>query len=132
MAGQRWPRPVHSRPEMPRTRRASGRNSAKSRRKIRAMWQDVRYSLRMLRRSPGFSLMAVAILSLGIGASTAAFSIVNSVFFRTVAVPEPGRLVYIYGVQENGRRYPGYGENYVNAFEGRFDKAFSGITAHQR
>jgi predicted permease len=99
--------------------------------RLQGLWHDVRYSVRMLHRSPGFSLMAVAILGLGIGASTAAFSIVNSVFFRTVAVPEPERLVYVYSVTERGQRYPSYGENYV-AWQDKFADVFSGITAHTR
>lgn len=97
---------------------------------IDGAWQDLRYSVRALRRSPGFSLMAVLILGLGIGASTAAFSIVSAVFFKALAVPEADRLVYVYSVTDRGQRHPSFGVESVRSVEGHYDKAFSGVTAH--
>jgi hypothetical protein len=61
-----------------------------------AAWQDLRYSLRMLRRSPAFTLLAILVLALGIGVNTAVFSIINSVFFRQLPVDAPDELVYLY------------------------------------
>ena len=56
---------------------------------------DVRYGLRQMRRAPGFSLVVVTILALGIGLNSAVFSVVNAVLLRPLAFPHPERLVWL-------------------------------------
>ncbi|HZA37634.1 MAG TPA: hypothetical protein VE486_00690, partial [Candidatus Baltobacteraceae bacterium] len=58
---------------------------------------DLRFALRQLRKSPGFTLLAVITLALGIGMNTAIFSLIQDLFLRGLPFSEPDRLVRIYG-----------------------------------
>src|SRR6266850_2487637 len=60
------------------------------------LWQDLRGGMRNLVKSPGFTLVAVLSLSLGIGANTAIFTIINAVFLHPLPVEEPSRLAEVF------------------------------------
>ena len=64
--------------------------------------QDGRYAIRQLRKNPGFSLTAILILALGIGASTAIFSAVNPILFKSLPYPHPDRLVTVLESRSGG------------------------------
>jgi predicted permease len=62
---------------------------------IDTLWRDLRFSFRSLRKRPGFTIVVVVSLALGIGANTAIFSLVDGIVFRPLPVPNPGELVTI-------------------------------------
>lgn len=62
---------------------------------MRNLFLDLRYSLRQLRKSPGFTVTVIVTLALGMGANTAVFSVMNAVLLRSLPVSDPDRVVYL-------------------------------------
>jgi putative ABC transport system permease protein len=78
--------------------------------------RDLRFGARALARAPGFTVVALLTLAIGIGANTTIFSVVNAVLLKPLPFPEPERLVAVYQTQpsqnvfNNGASYPNYAE----------------------
>jgi predicted permease len=93
------------------------------------LWQDIRFGLRMLRKSPGFTLVAVLSLTLGIGANTAIFSLINTTLLRPLPIANPEQLVALNNSEEN-RRFPTFSYPNYKDFRDR-NEVFSGLIAYQ-
>jgi putative ABC transport system permease protein len=91
---------------------------------VNTLWQDIRYGVRMLRKSPGFTAIALITLAVGIGANTIMFSVVNTLLFRPLHVKDPDRLVRCEFDKLNIVPYAGYVDLRDN------NPVFSDLIAH--
>src|SRR5215468_6859344 len=83
---------------------------------MQTLWQDLRYGARMLWKSPGFTLIAVITLALGIGANTAIFSVIDALMLRPLPFREPDKLFQVWesnvklGQNEGDASYPNFAD----------------------
>jgi predicted permease len=96
---------------------------------METLLQDLRYGLRMLAKSPGFTAIAILTLALGIGANTALFSVVNGVLLNPLAYPHSGQLVALYGKSAGFEHAP---INYLNFLDWQRDtQTFSSMAIYR-
>jgi predicted permease len=96
---------------------------------METLWQDVRYSLRVLGKNPGFAAIAILTLALGIGANTALFSVVNGVLLRPLPYPQPDRIV---AISEKTASFERSSISYPNFLDWqRANSTFSSIAAYR-
>jgi len=67
------------------------------------LWQNLRYTIRVLGKNPGFTVVAVLSLALGIGANTAIFTLINALLLRDVPVRHPQRLVHLSAIRQGNK-----------------------------
>src|SRR6516162_4190079 len=90
---------------------------------------DLRYSVRQLMKAPGFTIIAIITLTLGIGANTAIFSVVNAVLLNPLPYPQPDRIVTLFHDKPN---FPTGSISYLNFLDWQHDsQSFSSMAAYR-
>ena len=97
---------------------------------VETIWQDLRFGLRMFRKNPGFTAVAVLTLALGIGANTAIFTVVNGVLLNPLPYPQPEQMV---SLAETLPPYPQFAISYPNFLDwARMNRTFQAMAAYRQ
>jgi putative ABC transport system permease protein len=84
--------------------------------RLEAVWQDVRYGARVLHKQPGFTIVAVLTLALGMGVNTAIFSVVNAALLTPISLPKPDRVVMVWtdNPAQNSQGFPASAPDFLD------------------
>ena len=97
---------------------------------MNTLWQDLRYGLRTLAKKPGFTVIAVLTLALGIGADTAIFTVVNAALLRPLPYAQPDRLVHLWETTPQ-KNYPQREASYPDFLDWQQNQVFEGVAAYR-
>ena len=98
---------------------------------METLLRDIRYGLRMLRKSPAFTTVAIITLALGIGANTTIFSMVNSFLLRPLPVNDPGRITTLTEMQKDGSNNNVFSVPEYRDIRNQTDDVLSGVLGYQ-
>src|SRR3974377_2391532 len=73
---------------------------------LESIWRDLRFAVRSLLKAPGFAVVAILVIAVGIGANTAVFSVINKVLLKPLTHPDPQSLVHLMNTGDQGS-FPG-------------------------
>jgi hypothetical protein len=100
---------------------------------LRGLLQDLRFSIRQLRKSPGFALTTALTLALGIGATTAIFSLINAVLLRPLPFPDPDRLMSVVSLDTSAKPGIPSSGTYPDFFDWRSrNRSFEAMASYHR
>lgn len=95
---------------------------------VETLWQDLRFGVRMLLKSPGFTLVCAVSLAVGIGVNTTVFSFINTVLFKSLPIQNPDGLVYFFESNQSKSFRPSSYANYLDYRDQ--NEVFSGLMAY--
>src|SRR2546430_15897077 len=74
---------------------------------VESIWRDIRFAVRSLLKVPGFTVVAILVMAVGIGANTAVFSVINTVLLKPLTYPDPQSVVHLMHTGDPGS-FPGW------------------------
>src|SRR5207244_2677544 len=69
---------------------------------VESIWRDIRFAVRSLLKAPGFTVVAILVMAVGIGANTAVFSVIDAVLLKPLTYPDPQSLVHLMNTADQG------------------------------